>query len=71
MRLRLDGRQFHLPGRHPQVEPGRDLGDVDPLGAVEDELADDLLGPGRAGLGIGGDDDVVRKRKSFQTVESK
>ena len=27
--------------------------------AVEDQLADDLLGPGGAGLGVGGDDDVV------------
>ncbi len=33
--------------------------DVDPLGAVENELAENLLRPSRARLPVGGDDDVV------------
>ena len=31
-----------------------------PLGAVENELAEDLLRPGGAGLSVGRDDDIVR-----------
>ena len=50
---------FTVLGRHPQIEPGRMFGDLEPLGAVEDQLADDLLHPGGAGLAVGGDDDVV------------
>jgi hypothetical protein len=47
-------------GRHDaQVYPGAEGRHVDALGTAEDQLADDLLGPGRAGLGPGRDDDVV------------
>ena len=57
--LRLERRELHLLRRHAQIEPGRQLGDGDILRAVEQELAHDLLHPGGAGLGIGGDDDVA------------
>jgi hypothetical protein len=58
--LRLERRELHLLGRDTQVEPGRERSDVDAFPAAEDELSDDLLRPGRAGLGIGGDHHVVR-----------
>ena len=60
VRLRLDHRQLHLLRRHAQVEPGRHLGDrrARPRPSKM-QLRDDLLRPGRAGLGVGRDDDVV------------
>ncbi len=59
MRLRLDGGQLLRLRRHAQVEPRRHLRHLEILATVEQELGDDLLGPGRARLGVGGDDDVV------------
>ena len=43
----------------PQLDPGREGGDVEVFGPVENELGDDLLHPGGAGFHVGGDDDVV------------
>ena len=43
----------------PQLDPGREGGDVEVFGPVENELGDDLLHPGGAGFHIGGDDDVI------------
>jgi hypothetical protein len=57
--LRLEGGELDLPGRHPQVDPGRNLRHGHVGRTAEDELAHDLLDPGRAGLGVGADDDVV------------
>jgi hypothetical protein len=59
MRLPLDGGQLHLLRRHAEIEPGRELGDRNVLGAIEHELGHDLLRPGGARLGVGADDDVV------------
>ena len=42
-----------------QVEPGREFADRGMVFALEDELRDDLLHPGGAGLAVGGNDDVV------------
>jgi hypothetical protein len=57
--LRFHGRQLHLLGRDAKVEPWRQLGDVHVLSAIVQQLSDDLLRPGRPGLGIGANDDVV------------
>jgi hypothetical protein len=59
MRLRFDLRQLHLLGRHPQVDPGREFCDRQRRISAEQHLRHDLLHPCGAGLGIGGNDDVV------------
>jgi len=57
--LRLNHRQLDLLRRYEKIEPGRHLGNLQALDAVEDELAHDLLHPGGAGLGVGGNNDVA------------
>ena len=59
MLLRFQRGELHVLGWDAQVEPGRKLLHRKPVAAAEHELAHDLLHPGGAGLGIGGDDDVV------------
>ena len=58
--LRLDDAAASPPWAAPA---GRATGDISATSsvriAVEEELGHDLLHPGRAGLGVGGDDDVV------------
>jgi hypothetical protein len=60
--------------RAARADPSQgDISDLEPLHALEQELRHDLLRPGRARLGVGGDERCRRraKRKSFQIVESK
>jgi len=59
VRLRREHGQFDVLGRYAQVQPGRHLRDLQTRIAVENQLCDDLLHPGRAGFCIGRDDDVV------------
>src|ERR1700729_2591466 len=59
VRLRLDRRKLDRLGRNAQIEPWRGFRDYYRFGAPEQELAHELLRPGRAGLDVSGDDDVV------------
>ena len=52
-----------LAGLEGALEPGAHLGDVGEVhAAVGRELVEDHLRPGRAGAGVGHDEDVVRAR---------
>ena len=59
MRLRLDHRQLDLFRGQAQVHPRGHRAKVQPLGPTENQLAQNLLHPGGAGLGIGAQNDVV------------
>ena len=57
--LRLQHVQLHRRRRHAQVQPRRKRVGDDVLVTLEDQLPDDLLGPGGARLGVAGDHHVV------------
>src|SRR5262249_1417053 len=58
-----DGSHLGPSDDESTVGPGRDpVERVRKPGRLEDEEADDALGPGRPGLERGGDDDVIRAR---------
>jgi hypothetical protein len=59
VRLRLHHRQLHLLRGNAQVQPRGHLGHLELRVRPQQHLGDDLLHPGRAGLGVGRDDDVV------------
>ena len=59
VRLLLDLGQLDVLRRYPQIEPRRHIGGWQTFLTVKQKLADDLLGPGRARLGVGADNDVV------------
>jgi hypothetical protein len=65
MGLFLDLRQLDLFGRHAQIQPGRHLRHRQAALAGEDQLADDLLHPSGAGLGVGSDDNVVIAKREI------
>ena len=50
--LRLDVGEFHLLGRHPQVEPWRHLRDLEVWIPAKHHLRDDLLHPGGSRFGV-------------------
>src|SRR5262245_3146092 len=45
--------------REAKIDPRRKLGNLDGLRSFENQLSDDLLNPGGAGLAVGGDDDIA------------
>lgn len=59
MRLGLDHGQLDLTRGDPQIDPGADGSGRNVFGAIKDQLADNLLHPCRAGLGIGRDHDII------------
>ena len=56
--LRLQLRHEIFERKYTKIHPRRGL-EQSALGATEDQLSDNLLGPGRSGLGVGGDDNVI------------
>lgn len=59
MGLRFERWKLHVLGWKPKIDPWGQLRHVDTSLTVEDQLCEDLLNPGRSGLRIGGDDDVI------------
>ena len=52
VRLRFQERQFHLLGRHPQVDPRRHLGDGEVAVAIKQQLGNDQV-PSSCSAGTG------------------
>ena len=57
--LGLQRRKLDLFWRHPQVDPGREVVHGHVRVALEHQLADDLLCPGRTRFGVGAHHDVA------------
>ena len=57
--LGLNRGQLNLPRRNAPVDPRAEDGGLHAFRAIKDQLADDLLHPGCAGFGIGGNHDVI------------
>ena len=65
VRLCFHQWELHLFGGNAQVEPGRHLPDFKIGSPIEKQLGDNLLHPGRSGLGICRNDDVVVAKRQI------